>query len=336
MITLYPQVYDNFTCLAASCQKTCCQRWEIDIDEETASQYLQEKGDLGDELRQWVVKGLDGYHFSFEDTGYCHFWREDGFCRLVLEKGEDYLCDICHNHPRFYKYIGDLELCGVGLACEATVRLLKGESLQSPNATIRELEEGVSPSAIFLEGDLLFREYIDSETQELLATDGLDVEARSSVTLYDILCDLGLILPSDVTQWNVSLIKSQTSALQDILTWLGPTEALSEEWTSLLEEMQKNSDQYDAILHSYVGSHAYDHLVWNRLYQYILYRQIDMLEEGFSLACLVEYAWRNTFFILAQVAWGEDFVKAVVDWSEQIEYNLDNVSLLFQSIQVGA
>ena len=27
-------------------------------------------------------------------------------------------------HPRFYKYIEDLELCGVGLSCEASVELL--------------------------------------------------------------------------------------------------------------------------------------------------------------------------------------------------------------------
>ena len=49
------------------------------------------------------------------------------------------LCDTCHMHPRFYKYIEDLELCGVGLSCEASVELL-AEDMQS-NQVIFTIED---------------------------------------------------------------------------------------------------------------------------------------------------------------------------------------------------
>ena len=67
----------------------------------------------------------EGYYFMFSDKQpTCPLLREDGLCRIVLELGEDSLCDTCHMHPRFYKYIEDLELCGVGLSCEESVEKL--------------------------------------------------------------------------------------------------------------------------------------------------------------------------------------------------------------------
>lgn len=41
------------------------------------------------------------YLFRLNEKGYCHFLNKAGLCRLVLELGEDALCDICREHPRF-------------------------------------------------------------------------------------------------------------------------------------------------------------------------------------------------------------------------------------------
>ena len=182
MISLYPSLYDSFACKAGSCKKTCCQRWEIDIDPEALAVYKKEEGALGDELRQWIEEGPEGAHFFFEASGYCHFLREDGLCRLVLAKGEDYLCQICHAHPRFYAYLGDVELCGVGLACEASVEGLLAD---------RRL--GYDSEWVPWEDDQLhFREVLDQESIDLLAADGLDTSPRQDLGLGDILLDLGM------------------------------------------------------------------------------------------------------------------------------------------------
>ena len=45
-------------------------------------------------------------------------------CRLILTLGEDALCDICAEHPRFYNFTGGREESGLGLCCEEVVRLL--------------------------------------------------------------------------------------------------------------------------------------------------------------------------------------------------------------------
>ena len=42
--------------------------------------------------------------------------------------GEDRLCDICREHPRFYNWFGDYTEVGLGLCCEEAERLLFSDS----------------------------------------------------------------------------------------------------------------------------------------------------------------------------------------------------------------
>ena len=50
--------------------------------------------------------------------------QPDGLCRLILTLGEESLCDICAEHPRFYNEHPDRIEAGLGLCCEEAVRLL--------------------------------------------------------------------------------------------------------------------------------------------------------------------------------------------------------------------
>ena len=128
MISLYPSFYDKFLCKAGDCLHSCCiQNWDIDIDDGTAEKYKQTDGPLGDELRNAMISGSDGFRFIMTEEGCCPFFDDNGLCRIVLEKGDDYLCDICAMHPRFFVYVSDFELSGVGLSCEKSVELLLSE-----------------------------------------------------------------------------------------------------------------------------------------------------------------------------------------------------------------
>ena len=129
MITLYPDFYRRFRCKAGNCHHSCCvSDWDIDIDDVTADIYRTTDGPLGDELRRSMICRDGTFSFRMKKDGGCPFFREDGLCRIILEKGEDYLCDICTMHPRFFVYAGDFELAGVGLACEKSVELLLSDT----------------------------------------------------------------------------------------------------------------------------------------------------------------------------------------------------------------
>ena len=323
MISLYPSLYDSFACKADSCKKTCCQRWEIDIDPETLAVYKKEEGALGEELQQWIFEGPEGAHFSFEASGYCHFLREDGLCRLVLAKGEDYLCQICHAHPRFYAYLGDLELCGVGLACEASVEGLLAD---------RRLVDD-SDWIPWEDDQLHFREVLDQESIDLLAADGLDTSPRQDLDLGDILLDLGLLGPESYSDSYGAGLNFQLdlNGAQTALASMEATDPIDQAWTETLAAMGRTLDVLLERLDKAQGDQPLFRRHLNRFYQYIIYRQLPYLEK-FAWADLVAYGQLNTLFVALLGCHSGDLAKAMVDWSEQIEYDTDNVDCIFMAL----
>ena len=69
--------------------------------------------------------------------------------------------------------------------------------------------------------------------------------------------------------------------------------------------------------------------IFNKVYQYILYRQIDMLAD-YSLEAIITYAKDGTEYMLMTSAIEGSPLKQIARWSQQIEYDEDNVDLLLQ------
>ena len=57
MLTVRPDFYDDFQCLASRCRHSCCIGWEIDVDADTLAAYQTLEGPLGDELREKIDPG---------------------------------------------------------------------------------------------------------------------------------------------------------------------------------------------------------------------------------------------------------------------------------------
>ena len=55
-----PDYYGAFRCLAGACPHTCCEKWEVVIDEETARLYGTVPGPLGEKLRAAMAVDEDG------------------------------------------------------------------------------------------------------------------------------------------------------------------------------------------------------------------------------------------------------------------------------------
>lgn len=299
MISLYPTFYHTFQCKANQCHHTCCQKWTIDVDEETAKLYQTLPTPLGEDLRKFMTVDDEGYYFMFSDKQpTCPLLREDGLCRVVLELGEDSLCDTCHMHPRFYKYIEDLELCGVGLSCEESVEKL-----------------------LATEGDqLLFT--IEDDDDEFTAEDRPVLE-----NIFDL---LALGINPAICQFTLN---HSIHYCQELVTVYKKTEPIDEEWTKQLAHLE-------AMLSSTTASTTMDLLkadtidvsTLNKVYQYILYRQIDMLAE-YSLESLVRYAFDATVFIALLTHQFGNLPEQIRRWSEQIEYDEDNVAFLFNEYE---
>lgn len=123
MLITKPDYYDRFHCIASLCPDSCCQGWEIQVDEASASRYQALPDPLGDRLRQ--VLRQDGEEYWMENIqGRCPMWRPDGLCRIQSELGEAALCQTCRSFPRLRHDYGDFVELGLELSCPEAARLI--------------------------------------------------------------------------------------------------------------------------------------------------------------------------------------------------------------------
>ena len=142
--SFYPFYYNDFCCIGGRCKHSCCIGWEIDIDPETYEKYQGISGNLGNRLKQ-NISTVDTPHFVLGESERCPFLNKDNLCDLILEKGEDFLCQICSDHPRFRNFFTNCTEVGLGLCCEEAARLILSQkepfSMPEKNADLLTDEE---------------------------------------------------------------------------------------------------------------------------------------------------------------------------------------------------
>ena len=94
-----PAYYDSFRCLAGECPHTCCAKWEVVIDEETARRYGEVPGPLGEELRAALQYDGDGDACFPLSGDRCPFLDSEGLCRIHKQLGEAATSVTCQDIP---------------------------------------------------------------------------------------------------------------------------------------------------------------------------------------------------------------------------------------------
>ena len=286
MLSIFPKFYKNFLCKADKCKHSCCKGWEIDIDEETAGKYLAMTGELGAEIRQNIGKNEDSYFFKLTEDERCPFLQKNGLCKIILNIGEENICEICTMHPRFFTMLDDVELCGVGLSCEKTCELLLGD-----------------------EKDLVF--YIEDTEEEL--------------SFSEVLAVIGLNLPNEMQAFSLAV---NAENINKVLKIMAKTEPIDENWSKELSIMQ-DMDNVELKAKEYLENS--DKNILNKIYKYILYRQLERLVD-IDIEALINYAQYSILFIILHTMLSKELGESVRRWSEQIEYDTDNVDLILAGV----
>ncbi len=308
MILRKPDFYDQFKCIASRCTDTCCVGWEIDIDEATQEVYRKVAGAFGERLRANIEDG----HFKLLPHDRCPFLDKDNLCEVYQHLGEDALCDICTEHPRFVEVYGDIMERGLGLCCEEAARLL----LEGEGPLAFTSEECNEPEDELDDDDLDIRDQVLDEREWMfgtLADQGLPFAER----LYKIFgyTDEIPFAPFE-----------NASAMFELLTKL---ESYGPDWDAALARIKARIDSSEPI----VDQGFFTENESARLLTYLIYRHyakclFEGREQGkrqfailfWNLARFFtkELAGENSVF--SHSPWTNTKINAVKILSKQLEY----------------
>lgn len=258
MLHVKPDFYDDFSCIADKCRHSCCLGWEIDIDDDSLRRFMAVDGEFGEYMRR-NIELEPSPHFVLGKDERCPFLRGDGLCRMILTLGEDSICDICREHPRFYNELpGRLE-AGLGLCCEEATRLLLEGTEHLALVTSGE-DEGVEDELLSLR----------DEIYDILRHDELSFSQREERALE---------------LFSMAPLPFDAASLKELYLSL---ERLDEEWSERLNSL------VPAVLEPRLSS-----LPYLRLAEYFIYRHFATAPDEYEAALRLQFAFLSTKLICA-------------------------------------
>lgn len=298
MLTVYPNYYPAFRCIAGACKHSCCIGWEIDIDEETLQTYKRMPGPLGERLRK-NISNDDPPHFVLGERERCPFLNRNNLCDLILSGGEDLLCQICDDHPRFRNFLPGRTEIGLGLCCEGAAELILSQTEPMTLVAAGEPEEQDDDVQTLL----ALREQVFAIARDR----GLSIDGRMDKLL--LLC--GALEPGHPACW------------ADVFLEL---ERLDEGWTPMVEKLAAEGERAPAP--------DVSDMEWEQLLMYFLYRHFLTAYEDGDVGSKVGFAVLSVRLLRCLKGLYPEIELAELArmYSAEVEYSTENREVLLEEL----
>jgi lysine-N-methylase len=291
-----PEYYLQFKCIANNCKHSCCIGWEIDVDDDALDKYRMSNNPYCENIIN-SIEFEDTPHFRLTEKEQCPH-LENGLCNIIRNAGEEYLCHICKEHPRFYNYTSLGKEVGIGMACEEACRII----LSSDN-----YDKFV---------------VLGSTNEEIEYTDFNSTKERDAV--YSILKDKNTYsekLNLLYSKYDISLVSLTTDKLNNIFSSLEYLDSFHKNLFTDCSFDLKISPSIECYLCRALAYFVYRHC--SEAYDYIEFRASLGLTI-FLERLLAFVLTKNNANSLEEIA---EFARIV---SEEIEYSTDNTDLIKQ------
>ena len=295
MKVVVPNYYNQFKCIAEKCHHNCCIGWEIDIDEDTFEYYQEIGGTFGKRLKKDITVTNDYACFNLDGKGRCAFLNKDNLCDIILNLGENALCQVCSDHPRFRNYYDNEVEIGLGLCCEEAGRIILGQEEKFEIIVTDEDSDNESVSD-FLE----FKQTILDNLQN----DKYTFKKRISRLLKE---------------------NSIEFSEKDFIDWIDfylSLERLDDSWTNLLCDMKTVIFNHIDIPEEYI-------MVLEKLLIYFIYRHFsdnnaDTIKFSVFSVFFISEILKYHIFKYGELSF-EDIIEYTRMYSSEIEYSDENM-----------
>lgn len=303
MQTCVPTYYAKFSCKAGACRHSCCFGWEIDIDPHSLEYYRSVGDGFGERLRENIINEDDSAHFRLGDDERCPFLNDRGLCDIYINLGEDRLCQICSDHPRYRNYIGARCEVGLGLACEAACELILSQT--EPTGWVTVHDDGEDSAVSEWETELLAKR---AEVISIIQDRTKPIDER----VHGILAMLGA---DDV--------------------WFGRS---ADEWREFFLTLERLDGTWDEMLTRLTAENAAWHdandLIWENLFVYFVNRHVTSASDEWDLSARLSFAVLS-YAVIRTISCGRDLcdiAEAARMYSSEVEYSEDNTDTLLDEL----
>lgn len=327
---IYPDYYRKFKCIADRCTDSCCIGWEIDIDSESVERYKHCSGNLGRRISENITVSEDGTHsFILGENERCPFLNSRNLCDIYAELGEDALCKICADHPRFRSFFSDRTEIGLGLCCEAAAEIILSRR------GIFFFENPEKPSLDSFENALLD---IRREAFQIVSEEGDVFENLDKLLKFSEAAQLALdngeaVSAESIYDGEIPFLKGGRLS-ENAVEILEKMESISPEWDNMLAKIV--SENYEMAFPESVRSDINEELKQAALY--FIFRHFpealddgDVLSKAYFAAfgCAVIYVMEGVYFRKNGEISFTDRINAAKLFSKQAEYSEENMEMFF-------
>ena len=313
MKLIAPDYYTDFKCIADKCRHSCCIGWVIDVDPDTLAYYHTIDGKLGERLKEGIDEGGETAHFILGEEERCPFLNRTGLCDLITELGEESLCQICTDHPRYRNFYADRTEIGLGLCCEAAGELILKKREKTSLVVLEDDGEMEEPDVADV-SLLTFREELSAIAQNRSMT----VEERAEAILQAA---------------EMTIPERSNGEWADIYLEL---ERLEADWTDRLAEWKETDLSQAPVLDSDDWEIAFEQLLVYFLYRQLPFALDDGEYEGRAAFCVLSYRVIRDLCCVHGVLHGsvtpDDLVEIARQYSAEIEYSDENVEALLDAL----
>ncbi len=313
-----PEYFKRFLCIADRCEDSCCIGWEIDIDRETMKKYEALGGEIAEKTRHAT--------FPLDKNGRCAFLDGHGLCRIISEHGEEYLCSICREHPRYYG-VGDGYIDGgIGLGCpEAARMILSLDSLPRLITTERDIpyydQDPYSATSEAVR-DALTESIFTLDARELIGKHLAYARFADDAAFEVATTGENVRVPR--IDYTPCEDKDATRLLSAMLTLLGKCEALTAGWKNTV------NDARDVDMKG-IGERMGE---LRALTYYFTHRYVREGVEDMTLGARVAFAILSALSTVAIGCKTGDLVTAATLYSKNVEYSTDNVDFILGELDL--
>ena len=329
-----PKYFPAFKCIGGGCTKNCCIGWEIVIDGDTLATYQALGGGIGATIRESITSDGGYPHFRLCRDGRCPHLNSDNLCNIICECGDDMLCDICREHPRFYNLSPRFCEVGLGLACPTAAELI----LNSPDHSLTEIGKTDDEEVEECQGEYeVYRTFLSTVFEMAAGSSLRDLitytDYHTAEVLPDLLFDLSIhpdaepnvdrayfldrtVKPEEAKGGEVEAMLNILSALEVLDDGYG--DELIAAWNSLLSDRDRAAE--------YITDNSGKAL---RLCEYFLYRHLHGGVEDGSVSARTRFAIISAFSVMAMSLYRggrEKITDAAIDYSRNIEYSDSNIA----------